>query len=158
MNHESRSIGGFTLVELLVAVAIITLVTGLLVLILYQFFSITRWGNDQLTVDGDLRNTGLWLMRDVSGSASFSSTSTCGVFVAPSIGVTRTITYTYAAAQSTFSRRDSSTGQTIALARHVSDVQCFPGVVTGTVAILVRATSGDVSASQLFTLTMRVDE
>jgi len=159
MNHESRFTQGFTLVELLATVAIIAIVTGLLVLILYQFFSITRWGNDQLAVDGDLRNTGLWLMRDGSGSASFSSTVPCGVFVAPtSIGVTRAITYTYAPVQNTLSRQDSSTGRTTVLARHVTGVQCPSGVVTGTVTFSITAASGDVSASQVFTVTTRVDQ
>jgi len=158
MNHESRFTQGFTLVELLATVAIIAIVTGLLVLILYQFFSITRWGNDQLAVDGDLRNTGLWLMRDGSGSASFSPSGTCGVFTAPTLTATRTITYTYAPVQNTLSRQDSSTGRTTVLARHVTGVQCPSGVVTGTVTFSITAASGDVSASQVFTVTTRVDQ
>ncbi len=159
MNHESRFTQGFTLVELLATVAIIAIVTGLLVLILYQFFSISRWGNDQLTVDGNLRNTGLWLMQDGNRSASFFPTGTCGVFVAPtSIDATRTITYTYSAAQNTLSRQDSSAGGTTVLARHVTGVLCPSAVVTSTATFSVTAASDDVSASQVFIVTMRVDQ
>jgi prepilin-type N-terminal cleavage/methylation domain-containing protein len=149
---------GFTLVELLAVLAIIAVVTGLLALILYQFFSITRWGNDQLRVDGDLRNTGVWLVRDGSGSVSFSPSGTCGVFTAPTLTTTRTITYTYSAAQDTLSRQDSGTGQTIAVARHATGVLCPTVVVTNTAAFSVTAASDDVSASQIYTITMRVDQ
>jgi prepilin-type N-terminal cleavage/methylation domain-containing protein len=147
---------GFTLVELLIVMAIIAIVTGTLAMIFYQFSKIPRWGNAQLAVDNDLRNVGMWLMRDGNESASFTSGGSCGTFTAPSVSLTRTITYTYSAAENTLNRQDSGTSQTTTVARNLTSVQCPAGVVTGTVVFLVTAASGDVSASQTYTVTMRV--
>ncbi len=146
---------GFTLTELLVAAAIIALVTGMLVVIMYQITRIPRWGNAQLTVDNELRNAGLWLMRDGNQSVSFTPAGTCGVFTAPtSAGTTRAITYTYSA--STLSRQEGS--RTIGVARHVSGVECPSGTVTGTVAISLTVSSGNISGSAVFTVTLRVNQ
>jgi len=147
---------GFTLIELLAVIAIISMVTGLLVTILYQFLTIPRWGNAQLAVDSDLRNAGLWLVRDGNESASFIPGGTCGIFYT---GPTRNISYTYSylPAENALSRQDSDTGQTISVARHVSGVQCPSVMTTDTVAITLVSSSGDVSASQTFTVALRVD-
>ncbi len=142
---------GFTLTELLVAAAIIALVTGMLVMIMYQIMNIPRWGNAQLTVDGDLRNAGLWLMRDGNESRVFTGMAPCDSFV---FDTGRGTVYTYTLSGSTLSRSDGS--QTIGVARHVSGLQCPSGIVTGTVAISITATSGTVSGSAVFTVTMRV--
>jgi len=151
-HHASRfTQHGFTLLELLATIAIITLVTGMLVMILYQIVSIPRWGNAQLTVDGDLRNAGLWLMRDGNESRVFSGTAPCNSFT---FDTGRGTVYTYTLSGSTLSR--SNGGQTIGVARHVSGLQCPSGPVTGTVAISLTATSGSVSGSAVFTVTMRV--
>ena len=153
----ARRSRGFTLIELLVVIAIIAIVTGTLVAIIYQFVKVPRWGNAQLAVDHDLRNVGMWLMRDGNQSTTFTPGGTCGVFAAPTYtGSTRTITYTYSAAANTLNRQDSGTGRTTAVARNLTSVQCPAGVVTGTVAFSVTAASGDVSASQAYTVTMRV--
>ena len=148
---------GFTLVELLVVMAIIAIVTGTLAMIMYQFSKVPRWGNAQLAVDNDLRNVGMWLMRDGNESTTFTSGGSCGAFTVPTYaGSTRTITYTYSAAENTLNRQDSGTSQTTTVARNLTSVQCPAGVVTGTVVISVTAASGDVSASQTYTVTMRV--
>lgn len=144
---------GFTLLELLAALAIIALVTGMLVMIMYQIMNIPRWGNAQLTVDGDLRNAGLWLMRDGNESRVFTGTAPCDSFV---FDTGRGTVYTYTLSGSTLSR--DSGGQTIGVARHVSDMQCPSGTVTGTVAVSITASSGTVSGSAVFTVTMRVSE
>lgn len=156
MKHVSRHTRGFTLVELLVVIAILAIVTGALVTILYQFSRVSRWGNAQLAVDNDLRNVGMWVARDGNASTSFTSGGTCGSFTAPSIGVTRTITYTYSLAESALNRQDSGTGRTNTVARNLAGVQCPAGVVTGTVVFSVTVARGDISVNQTYTVTMRV--
>jgi hypothetical protein len=68
------------------------------------------------------------------------------------------VVYTYTQSGATLNRRDSSTGRITGVARHVSSVGCPAGTTTGTIAITLISSSGDVSASQTFTVTMRVDE
>lgn len=148
---------GFTLLELLVVIGILAIVTGLLVTIVYQLFRIPRQGSDQLAVDSDLRNAGLWLVQDGNQSVSFTPAGTCGIFVAPtSTGSSRSITYTLSG--NMLSRQDSGTGKTTSVARHVSSVQCPATVTTDTVAVGLSVARGGVSASQVLTVTLRVME
>ncbi|MGD2205184.1 MAG: type II secretion system protein [Anaerolineae bacterium] len=142
------------MIELLVVLAIISIVTGLLVTIVYQFLSIPRWGNAQLAVDHDLRNAGLWLMRDGSESREFTGTpGTCTPF---RFDTGRPgVVYTYTRTVDTLNRQDGS--QTIGVARRVDSVACPSGTVTGTIAITLISIEGDLSASQTYTVTMRVD-
>jgi prepilin-type N-terminal cleavage/methylation domain-containing protein len=156
-SHAALQESGFTLLELLVVVGIIAIVTGLLVTIIYQLFRIPRQGSDQLAVDSDLRNAGLWLVQDGNQSVSFTPAGTCGIFVAPtSTGSSRSITYTLSG--NVLSRQDSGTGKTTGVARHVSSVQCPAAVMTDTVALRLSVARGNVSASQTFTVTLRVME
>jgi hypothetical protein len=110
-----------------------------------------------MAVDADLRNAGLWLTRDGNQSNVFTPTATCGIFAAPiSTGSTRYITYTWSA--NTLNRQDSNNpGQTLGVARHVTGIQCPTSVVTGTMAVTIISTGGQVSNSATFTVTMRVD-
>ncbi len=145
---------GYTLVELLVVMGLITIVTGVLVTVIYQFYTVTSLGNAQLAVDADLRNAGLWLMRDGNQSTVFTQTGTCGVFAAPTfIGSTRYITYTFSAG--TLSRQDSGTGQVIGVARRVTGVQCQQN--GRSVSITLTSANGNVSNSAMFTVALRVD-
>jgi prepilin-type N-terminal cleavage/methylation domain-containing protein len=144
---------GFTLVELLVALAILSVITGLLVGIVYQLLTIPRWGKAQLAVDQDFRNAGLWLMRDGNESQQFTGTpGTCTPFT---FDTGRGVQYTYTHSGDTLSR--AAGAQVVGVARHVTSVVCPPGTSTGIVAITLVSTKGDVSASQIYTITMRVD-
>lgn len=146
---------GYTMTELLVAIALLALVTGVLSAALYQFYTVTSWGNAQLAVDADLRNAGLWLMRDGNESESFRPGGTCGAFYT---GPTRNITYTYSysASDQTLYRQDSSTGQIVGVARRIT---AAPICTTQARSVLVTLTpsSGGVSTSFTFTVTLRVD-
>ena len=146
---------GYTLVELLVVIGLLTIVTGVLVAIIYQFYTVTRWGNAQLAVDADLRNAGLWLMRDGSQSQTFTSTPGTCTPLAFNTGPQRGVVYIYSLSGSTLSRQDSSTGHTLGVARRVTGVQCWQ---TGrSVVIVLTSASGNVSNSATFTVALRVD-
>ena len=154
LTIPASRMAGFTLVELLVVIAILTLITGALVAILYQVFEIPRLGNDQMTVDSDLRNAGLWLVRDANESSTFRGESAYFGFDTGSMHGT---VYTYTLTGSVLEREDSGSGRTQAIARHVSDLQYPTGTHTGTVVIMLTATQGDVSNRAAYTLTMRVN-
>jgi hypothetical protein len=131
-----------------------TIVTGVLVTVIYQFYTVTSLGNAQLAVDADLRNAGLWLMRDGSQGQTFASTPGVCVPFAFDTGPQRGVVYMYSFSGSTLSRQDGITGQVIGVARRVTGVQCQQ---TGrSVAITLTSATGKVSNSATFTVTLRV--
>jgi hypothetical protein len=74
--------------------------------VIYQFYTVTSLGNAQLAVDADLRNAGLWLMRDGSQGQTFTSTPGVCVPFAFNTGPQRGVVYTYSFSGSTLSRQD----------------------------------------------------
>ena len=55
---------GYTLVELLIGLAIAAVLTGFLAVFVYQTLAVTNSGNDRLLVTDDLRAAGTWLTQD----------------------------------------------------------------------------------------------
>jgi prepilin-type N-terminal cleavage/methylation domain-containing protein len=144
---------GFTLVELLAVIAILSIIFGVLAAILLQFMDVTRAGNGQMAVDGALRNAGLWLTRDGNESRALTGGAGCDTFVFDT-GPDHGAVYTYTLSSGTLWRDDGTTNRGVA--RDVSDVVCPSGTVTGTVAITVFSSSAGVSGSQTYTVTLRV--
>lgn len=140
---------GFTLVELLVVLGLIAVVTGLLVTIFYQFWRVPRWGNAQMAVDSDLRDAGLWLVRDGNQSRAFIPGGSCGTF---QTGHGETYTYTL---NGTVLQRTDSSGGTVAVARHVQAVSCATDGER--VFVTMQVAAGPVSATVTYTVTMRVE-
>ncbi len=141
---------GFTLVELLVVLGILALVTGLLVLILYQVIEIPRWGNAQLGVNADQRLVGLWLIRDGNQSRSFTPGGACGVFETASGR-----TYTYAQTGTQLTRTDSASGQAQILARRVAGVTCT--LADRVVTVTLNLAEGEVATTVAWAVALRVD-
>lgn len=163
MRQGPRSAQGYTLLELLVVIAIIALVTGALAMILYQLLNAPRQGNAQLAVDGDLRNAGLWLMRDGNEAWDFTpgALPVYGTFLITRTGsTTASVTYRFAAGTLWRDHTTAAGTATYGVARHLeqaSDVTFTPG--SGTVVVEVTATSGEdrnqISASQTYTVALR---
>lgn len=138
---------GFTLTELLVVVGLLTILTGLLVAIMYQLWRVPQWGSAQMTVDNDLRTIGLWLLRDGNQSNDFIAGGSCGTF-----HTGHGPTYIYALNGTTLERTDQD-GNKVIVARHVQGISCMDA---GTqVQVTVQVARGPVAASQTFTVTMR---
>ncbi len=55
---------GFTLVELLVSVFLTSLIIGLVGTAIYQFFTVTEYGNARLTALHELQNVAHWVNHD----------------------------------------------------------------------------------------------
>ncbi|MBI5567853.1 MAG: hypothetical protein HY870_23350 [Chloroflexi bacterium] len=139
---------------MIIVLGLVSVVTGVTLLILYQLLIIPAQGNARLAIDADFRTANLWLMHDGNESQSFTPGGTCGVFYT---GAARDVSYTYsyAAASRTLNRADSSTGQTIAVAHHLAAAPSC--TVTGqTVVVILTASSGSVSDSTTITVALRV--
>ena len=68
--HQGQK--GTSLVEMLVVIAISTMVIGIITTSLVQFLLVTNWGNDKLLVTSDLQVAALWLGRDVPEASTFT--------------------------------------------------------------------------------------
>ncbi|MEA3459161.1 MAG: prepilin-type N-terminal cleavage/methylation domain-containing protein, partial [Chloroflexota bacterium] len=141
---------GMTLVEILVALAITALITGILVTAIYQIYQVTGWGNNEMRVQHDLQNAATWLNRDVVSASSAEVTGSQMVLTIPYFSAgdisTRTITYTHPVAGGVLTR-DSVTS-TVTVARHVDSVAfSATGTVTSTITITITSQASDVTQS-----------
>ena len=159
---------GFTLVELLVSLSILALVTGVLVMIMYQVLTIPRWGNAELKVAADLRNAGLWLVRDGNQSwkfdpgtdplyGTFTMTQTTGLTAT----IAATMQYFYEDGQLKRTSQSGADTRTHTVAHRIADVGDVVFVpATGSVTVDVTATSGtgssQVSSTQQYSVVLRV--
>jgi prepilin-type N-terminal cleavage/methylation domain-containing protein len=76
-----REQDGFTLVELLISLAIGALIVGVLGTFISQTLNLTGSGNDRLLVTDDLRTAGAWLTQDGQMAHLPSSTAVASTLV-----------------------------------------------------------------------------
>jgi type II secretory pathway pseudopilin PulG len=153
---------GTTLAELLLVLAIIGMITGVLVMAMYQILNITGWGNNELAVQHDLRNAAVWLNRDVLSASKATVSGSQMVLEVPYLGassvVTRTITYTYDPTDRTLTRDSGDVSFTIA--KHL-DTEPFASLdkpiqyPNDVVTVTLRSREGNVPGSGTFALKMR---
>jgi hypothetical protein len=151
---------GATLVELLLAVAVSAMVLTMLGTAVFQFFTISNWGQARLSVLKDLQTAGLWLGRDAQEASSFvpGVGTVYGTFRWSDASIE--FRYSYSAADQALVREaiaGSIVQSTLTVARHIAsqgDVTFSPSGKR--VAVTLTATSGTVTASNDLTLTMRV--
>ena len=150
---------GITLVELLVALAITGLITGILVTAIYQIYNVTGWGNNELVVQHDLQNAATWLNRDVltASSADVSGSQmvlTIPYFITDTVH-TDAITYTFSTAERTLTR--DSVASTVTVARHIVSNPFPPpaDTITSAITITLISQAGVVTGSATLHLDMR---
>ncbi|MGA9532050.1 MAG: hypothetical protein WBR18_04990 [Anaerolineales bacterium] len=151
---------GTSLVELLVGLSIAAMLIGFIGTSVYQFFSITRWGNARMAVSAQLQNATVWLGRDAAEAETFTAGSgtTYGTFAWPSGDPA--FLYRYDPASQTVLRdliEGGSVQSTTTVARQIqsqSDVSFTPAA--GTVVVHIQATNGTISDYIDLTLAMRV--
>ena len=68
-----RRQAGFTLVELLVTLAVIGLFAGTVGLIIHQTIATTETGSEESTINYELQNVSYWFHRDVQNTAGVST-------------------------------------------------------------------------------------
>lgn len=152
---------GTSAVELLLALAITGLITGILVTAIYQIYHITGWGYAELMVQHDLQNAATWLHRDVvcARSATPNGTGSQIVLTVPYlITGTRTITYTYVPATKELIR--ISNGSWFTVAHHIV-FNPFPPTthtITSNITITLTSWVTDVTARAVLHLDMRPTE
>lgn len=138
---RNRSLPAFTLVELLIATAVTSIVLTLLGAVLIQLFQVTAQTTGQMALAGDTALAVQALARDVNGAAMASATSTTLTLSQPDPqgGAARTVVYTLA--PPLLLRSENGVEQT--LARHVAAASSFSpaGIITGTRLITVRLVS-----------------
>lgn len=152
---------GITLTEMLVAIAIAASLIGLLGTALYQFFFVTRWGNNRLSVLGDFETASLWLGRDANEAAFFSSGAGNVYGTLSWSDSSVQYRYSYDAAADALNREhlvSAVVQSTIQVARHIanqSDVSFSASGGLLTVNITATSTDGQVSESTTLLLNMR---
>ena len=151
---------GATLVELVLAVSISAVVMTMLGTAVFQFYSISNWGQARLAVLKDLQTAGLWLGRDAQEAAAFvpGAGTVYGTFRWSDSSFE--YRYSYSAPDQALVREaiaSSIVQSTLLVARHIAsqgDVTFSPSGKR--VEVTLTATSGSVTASNTLTLTMRV--
>lgn len=148
---------GRTLTEVLVALAITGMMTGLLGTMMYQLGDIVARGNNQLRVQHDLQNAAVWLNRDVpcaSPPVTISGTHAVLTCPDPINSLTHTITYTL---EPPFLLRSHSDGSILTVARNVMSMT-FTSPVSSCLLITITSRAGDVTESVPLRFDMRLTE
>ena len=159
-RSKSRGEEGASLVELLVAVAISTVVVTLVGMAVFQFYSISSHGQARMAVLHDLQNAGLWLGRDTNEAANFTAGagSVYGTFDWSDSSVQ--FRYSYDAVDTALIREHLVSGvvqSAVTVARHIASQGDVTFAPTGQrVSVTITATAGTVAASNTIVLTMRV--
>ena len=161
--------GGFTLIEMMLSTAISALILGALVVMLYQFNSLTRLQQDSLTLSQQLQTAGVLLNRDVVGASQGTFSNNTLTLSIPSYtfgqtGEAQMITITYGLAGDTLVRTTAGAGGSgaVTVARHISSWQIEPlqdGQISTTVRITLNsALARRGSRSMTITITRRLAE
>lgn len=162
--HQGQK--GTSLVEMLVVIAISTMVIGIITTSLVQFLLVTNWGNDQLLVTSDLQVAGLWLGRDILESSSFTpdtiDPNQYGTFSwQDHEGILHEYHYYYNPTKGNLVReyrQDDSTQTTLNVARNIAEADDVKFSPSGDlVTVEITSTSGDVSKKVELNLAMRTD-
>jgi len=143
-----RRQAGFTLVELLVTLAVIGLFAGTVGLIINQTIATTETGSEESTINYELQNVSYWFHRDVQNTAGVS---TAGQLVLTQADDT-TITYTHLGQDLV----RQSAGPTLTLSQNVVSANfSSSGRIVSMTLEIAPAGRQDVSRESTLSATMR---
>lgn len=152
---------GISLVELLVGIGIAAGIMTLIGTFIFQFFTVTRVGTNQMAVSSDLQSAALWLGRDAAQAHTFTAGSSpvYGSFTADSASSDHEFRYLYDSADSDLIREhyvDGSLDSRVVVARLVAAEGDVSFTTSGNlVSVTVSATSGDAADSLELELALR---
>lgn len=174
--HIIKRKGGFSLVELLVALAIMAVLGGGIATTIHQIFVINNQSNDSMLVIRQVQTLGQWLNRDIQ-MAQITDTSTGNLLVLTwnyrpfsddnYTGEKHVITYSYDAGTGIIERQDEkyqatepaegdpdnvTSTQTITVAQYVTAVTFVDG------ELIVTAEKGTQSETRIYEITNRVTQ
>ena len=155
---------GVSLVEVLVGIAIAAGIAAFIGTAVWQFFTVTRWGNNQMLAVSDHQTAILWLSRDIPEAQAFTSGSGAvyGTFSWP--GGDPQFRYQYDSSEGTLIREQLDGSGTVqssnVIARYVAnqtDVNFEPNVQNPQIITVdITTTSGDQTFNSTIDLAMRV--
>ncbi|AKG54143.1 type II secretion system protein [Dehalogenimonas sp. WBC-2] len=168
---RSEGKGGFTLVEILVALAILGLLAGAVTTAIYQIFSVNTQSNNAMLVIRQVQDLGQWLNRDIQTAQKITPGANDGLPLVLEwdyrgfsdgvyTGEKHRITYTYDADTGIITREDVvydadnniGTPQVIVAARYINAVSFEGSILEVTAAI------GNQSETRTYEITVRVTQ
>lgn len=142
---RQRSEVGFTLLELLLVLAIGALVLGGLTVTVYQLSHVTVQGQAELKAQHQLQNVASWLNRDAVSAFNATVATSVVTFTIPvydfgqdRVAVNREVSYSYSEGTGTLTR--SYGGESQIVGRNLESMQFSPaGEVSDTLLVTVTA-------------------
>ena len=152
---------GVSLVELIVALTISSIVLAVITTAIVQFYELTRWGNARLLLDNDFQTANLWLGRDAAEANTFSPGTGLEYGTFNWADGSNAYRYSYDPAQGALVRehlQGGSTVSTLRVARHVADQADISFSVSGQlVSVSLTLSEVDVTETRTLTFTMRAE-
>lgn len=111
---------GFTLVELLIAVAITGLIVSFLGTAIYQIITVTEYGNDRMIAMHELQNAAHWVSHDGQMAKTATSGGSDLVLTLPRLPPLDDLEITYAVVDRELRRTITANGSQMILARNIS--------------------------------------
>jgi prepilin-type N-terminal cleavage/methylation domain-containing protein len=158
-----RGQDGFTLVELLISLAIGALIVGVLGTFISQTLNLTGAGNDRLLVTDDLRTAGAWLTQDGQMAHLPSSTAVASTLVLSWTDVYSGASVRYQAIYAVSGNQlqrgygvGGATPVTITIARHIASPNGVSFSIGGDMlTATITATSGQTTESRRIQVSSR---
>ena len=154
---------GFTLLELLIGLAIAGLIAGFLGTFVYETMRVTNSGNDHLLVTDDLRSAAAWLSQDgqmADFATSMAATSSLvlswtDAYSGANIGYRATYSVAGTELQRSYGVR-GGTQVTTTVARHIASAQDVRFALgNGMLTATITSTAGTVSEGQQIQVGLR---
>ncbi|MCG2769867.1 MAG: prepilin-type N-terminal cleavage/methylation domain-containing protein [Anaerolineae bacterium] len=165
VTRVKRSQRGFTLLELMLVLAISALITSGLAMTLYQLSHLTVKGQSELKAQHQLQNVASWLNRDVVsaspsqaivGSTTLTLTLPYYTVGKDEMASYRTIGYSYSEEDHTLTRTQDGASQVIG--REIGFISFGPaGTVTDTLSITVTVSFRGIERTSALRFDLRLD-